>query len=78
MKCEYCSNPVFGQDGITVLGVGVAHKKCLETQQILRRVFNGIDISSLTDHSLNELHDLVLSEMNCRKQSFQESNVELF
>ena len=62
MKCERCSKPVFGNDGITVLGIGAAHVACFELEKNIRRVFAGINISQLDEHKLNELHDMVLAE----------------
>ncbi|MAA71678.1 MAG: DUF2175 domain-containing protein, partial [Bermanella sp.] len=38
MKCELCSKPVFGNDGITVLGIGAAHVACFELEKNIRRV----------------------------------------
>ncbi|MAA73037.1 MAG: DUF2175 domain-containing protein, partial [Bermanella sp.] len=73
-----CSKPVFGNDGITVLGIGAAHVACFELEKNIRRVFAGINISQLDEHKLNELHDMVLAEKNHRSGDFEENAIELF
>lgn len=77
MKCEFCRKPVFGEEGVSLPGRGVAHKQCLEAHQALRRMFKGLDITGLSDNELANLKDLVLSEENARKSSGAD-DIELF
>lgn len=78
MKCEICNKSVFGRDGVTVLGIGAAHKHCFELEKQIRRVFAGVNISRLDDQALDDLADMVAAEKNYRSNDFQLKSVELF
>lgn len=77
MRCNYCKLPVYGDDGITVMGHGPAHKDCLRKEQLNHRFFGGIKISSLSDEALHDLRETVLMELNAR-QIEEHGEVELF
>lgn len=77
MKCEFCNKPVFGEEGVSIPGRGVAHKTCLGVAQAMRRAFHGLDISGLNDEELANLKDLVLAEENSRRAD-GDDDVELF
>lgn len=78
MRCELCAKSVFGNEGITVLGLGAAHITCFELEKNTRHIFEGLDIAKLDDQALNELHDMVLAEKNHRSGNFADIAVELF
>lgn len=78
MRCLYCNKPVFGAEGITVPAEGVAHQKCFQANQALKRTFQTLDITSLNDEELTDLLDLVLAEVNIRKQVDDDDGIELF
>ena len=78
MKCIFCNKPVFGNTGISVPGAGPAHQHCLQANEALRRTFQSLDITALSDQELTELKDLVLSEENHRKRDDTDNDVELF
>jgi len=78
MRCIYCNQPVFGTDGVSVPGEGPAHQKCFQASQALKRTFQSLDISALNDEELTDLLDLVLSEVNTRKQTDEDDGIELF
>lgn len=79
MKCIYCGKPVFGAAGITVPGKGAGHQACFQADQALRRTFQSLDITALNDQELTDLLDLVLAEVNARKQGgSQHDDIELF
>ena len=77
MKCVFCDKPVYGGDGVSVPGKGPAHAPCLKAYTVLRRSFNGLDITALSDQELADLKDLVLSEENARRPQ-DENETELF
>lgn len=74
----YCNQPVFGAEGITVPGEGVAHQKCYQANQALKRTFQSLDITALNDEELTDLMDLVLAEVNSRRQNDDDDGIELF
>lgn len=78
MRCMYCNKPVFGDEGITVPAEGVAHQTCFQASQALKRTFQSLDISKLNDDELTDLLDLVLAEVNTRKQADDDDGIELF
>jgi len=82
MLCNYCEKSVLGASPITVPGIGPAHDVCYRTRLTSERIFNGLNIASLSDVDLNELSDLVLMEKNSRAHSLHASNdefeIELF
>jgi len=78
MRCEICNQCVFGEDGITVLGIGAAHIACFEMEKSIRREFGNINISKLSSEDFNDLYDMVMSEKNARSNNFEERSVELF
>ena len=77
MNCIFCDKPVFGTAGVTVPGVGPAHQHCFQADQALKRTFQSLDITTLTDSELTELKDLVLSEENSRNMQ-GDDDIELF
>ncbi len=78
MNCVFCNNPVFGGDGVSVPGKGPAHSACLMANETLKRTFQGLDITELSDGDLADLKDLVLSEENARNPTSAADNIELF
>jgi len=78
MRCEICNECVFGEDGITVLGIGAAHVACFEMEKNIRREFGNINISRLNDEDFNDLYDMVMAERNVRASNFEEKSIELF
>ena len=84
MNCTYCDQPVLGKDPITVPGTGPAHASCHHSRLLSERVFGSLKISSLSEHELNELYDLVMMERNVRSAeqskavSAGNDDVELF
>lgn len=78
MKCEICQKPVFGKQGITVIGIGAAHVSCFEREKTLHRVFAGILISGLDDQTFNDLYEKVMIEKNARTLTQNEQAIELF
>lgn len=82
LNCIYCNKPVFGDTGMTVPSEGPAHRHCFQAHQALKRTFQALDISALSDQELVELKDLVLAEENYRHRHNNNNNndddVELF
>ena len=78
MRCYICNNPVVGVEGMTVPGIGPAHRTCYEAKQALSRRFKGLDISGLSDDELTNLTDMVLAEANQRRGDDEDDDVELF
>ncbi len=78
MKCEICHKPVFGKQGITVIGIGAAHVDCFEREKTLHRIFAGILISGLDDHAFNDLYEKVIMEKNARSLTQDQQSIELF
>ncbi len=78
MKCVYCDKPVFGENGMSIASLGVAHQQCFQADQALCRTFQNLDIRALNDQELVKLKDLVLSEQNSRKSDGEFEDVELF
>lgn len=79
MKCIFCDKPVFGETGMSIPGKGPAHQHCFQANQALKRTFQSLDITSLSDQELIQLKDLVLAEENYRKREDDDKdNIELF
>ncbi len=78
MKCIYCKKSVFGNTGMTVPGVGPAHQHCFQANEALKRTFQTLDITALSDQELMELKELVLAEENYRKRDDDGTEIELF
>ena len=78
MKCIYCNNDVFGNNGMTVPQEGPAHLQCYQTNQALKRTFQKLDITSLNDEELFELKELVIAEENARRRTLGSDDIELF
>ena len=80
MKCEYCDKPVYGEDGLTIPGKGVAHKTCFEIDKSSKRIFQTLDLSELEPTQLIDLKDLVLAEINERERGTDTDfdDIELF
>ncbi|NVK38982.1 MAG: DUF2175 domain-containing protein [Gammaproteobacteria bacterium] len=78
MKCEFCSKPVFGKEGITVIGLGASHVECFEIERTTRRVFAGVSLNELDERGLTNLYEMVMTEMNARSEKYQDSSVEFF
>ena len=77
MRCMFCNERVFGEGSVSIASHGVAHSSCFEAHQTMRRTFKELDITSLSDAELTDLHDLVLAESNTRKGSGGDE-IELF
>jgi len=79
MNCLSCARPVYGHNGLTVPSQGAAHQQCYQMDQALKRTFQHLEISKLTDEELNDLKDLVLTEINDRERSGEDDcDIELF
>ena len=78
MHCCYCNKSVFGNNGMTVPGVGAAHVPCFQADQLLKRTFQSLEINALNEHELQELHELVIAEQNSRNRIGEEDDIELF
>lgn len=78
MKCIYCNKAVYGVEGVSVPGQGSAHKNCLSVYQTMQRQFRSLNISDLSDEDLTNLYDLVSAELNSRKRSLDDNDIELF
>ncbi|GLQ32086.1 hypothetical protein GCM10007876_25650 [Litoribrevibacter albus] len=77
MRCVYCDASVVGsRDAVTVEGGAPAHANCYKYKLVSQRVFRDIKLTDLTDSELNELHELVKSEVNSRSVVCDE--IELF
>lgn len=77
MKCYYCDKLVHGENGLTVPGLGPAHKICFEANQSIRRVFKNLVLTDLNDEELFELKELVIAEENHRNRDASD-DIELF
>ena len=62
---------------MTVPGEGPAHQHCFQAQAALRRTFQTLDITALSDQELIQLKDLLLAEENYRKRD-TDGDIELF
>lgn len=78
MKCIYCEKAVYGAEGTSVPGRGPAHQDCLLAYQAMQRQFKSLSISDLSDEDLTNLYDLVSAEVNSRKRSVEDDDIELF
>ena len=77
MNCIYCGKLVYGENGMNVPNLGVAHQQCFQAYQTLKRTFQNLDITALNDQELVELKDLVLTELNSRQRD-SIGDIELF
>jgi len=77
MKCIFCNQNVVGQNAMSVTGLGPAHMHCFQANEALRRTFQNLDITRLTDQELTQLKDLVLAEENYRNRD-SDNDIELF
>jgi len=78
MHCIYCDKLVFGKGGLTVPGSGPAHQYCFQANQVLKRTFQHLEITSLNDEELQELKELVYAEENSRNRNSGDDGIELF
>lgn len=78
MRCIYCGQVVVGERGMTVPGVGSAHRSCHTADLMLRRTFKDLELAGLTDEELQELEELLMQEKRARNRSDEEEDVELF
>lgn len=78
MRCPFCRKNVIGERNIVVVaGEGPAHKLCYEREVVGQRVFGGIHLPSLNMNQLNELKEMLLTEINSRHIDDDDA-VELF
>ena len=78
MKCIFCNKSVFGNEGMTVPREGAAHLHCFQANEALKRTFQSLDISALTDKEIADLKELIIAEENFRKRDQEEDDIELF
>lgn len=79
MRCCYCDQNVVGQkEVVMVVGEGPAHQACHDRYTLTKRQFGDLDLQTLEEDVLNELKDLVLTELNARQKTEAEDDVELF
>ena len=77
MRCPYCRKSVVGVKEVKILaGEGPVHLSCYERSVMSQRIFEGLDLPKLSDDSLFELREMLLSEINSRSASADE--IELF
>ena len=76
MSCIYCAKSVINQSPMTIPGKGVAHLRCFQTDQALKRTFQSLDIAKLNDAELADLKEMVLAEENARNND--NDDIELF
>ena len=76
MGCIYCEQSVINQSPMTIPGKGVAHLRCFQTDQALKRTFQTLDISKLNDADLADLKEMVIAEENARNKD--NDDIELF
>ncbi|WP_283788654.1 DUF2175 family protein [Bermanella sp. WJH001] len=76
MGCIYCGQSVINQSPMTIPGKGVAHLRCFQTDQALKRTFQTLDISKLNDAELADLKEIVIAEENARNKD--NYDIELF
>lgn len=76
MACIYCGQSVINQSPMTIPGKGVAHLRCFQTDQALKRTFQTLDISKLNDAELADLKEMVIAEENARNND--NDDIELF
>jgi hypothetical protein len=79
MNCLFCNKSVVGHSPITVPGEGFAHRHCFQADQALKRTFQTLDISQLTDSELAELKEMIIAEENSRQRTHDnDGDIELF
>lgn len=77
MRCPYCEKSVVGEKKVKILvGEGPVHEYCYEQNVLSQRVFEGLNLPNLSDLKLNELHEMLLSEINSRNRVADD--IELF
>lgn len=78
MRCPFCEKNVIGEKHIVVLsGEGPAHRSCYERDILGKRIFAGLHLPSLETNQLNELKEMVITELNARFTP-QHEVIELF
>lgn len=79
MRCEFCTHNVVGHpEVVNIPGQGIAHYNCFIAHQFHRRIFRGVDLSTLCEEGLRELEDLVRTERNARTPDSASLAIELF
>jgi len=79
MNCLFCNKSVVGHNPITVPGEGFAHLHCFQSHQALKRTFQTLDISQLSDSELSDLKEMIIAEENARARAAgDDGDVELF
>ena len=79
MNCLFCNKSVVGHTPITVPGEGFAHLHCFQSHQALKRTFQTLDISQLSDSELSDLKEMIIAEENARARAAgDDGDVELF
>jgi hypothetical protein len=79
MNCLFCNKSVVGHTPITVPGEGFAHLHCFQSHQALKRTFQTLDISQLSDSELGDLKEMIIAEENARARAAgDDGDVELF
>ncbi len=81
MYCIFCNHKVLSGTELrgqptTVPGLGIAHRNCAIEDMIRHRVFRGLRLRELSVTELEELNDMVLAELNQKREVNTE--VELF
>jgi len=77
MNCMYCNKSVVGHNPVTIPGHGFAHRHCFQAHQALKRTFQSLDISELSDAELRELKEMIIAEENARQRT-SDDDIELF
>jgi len=79
MRCCYCEKNVVGQSEVVMIaGEGPAHRSCYDRHALSQRQFGSLNLQRLDDQLLNELKELVLTEVNARKKHLIDDDIELF
>lgn len=79
MRCMFCNKTVFGESGMTIQNQGVAHQHFFQAHEALRRTFQSLDVSALSNDELTQLKDIVLAEENARqREHIDDGDIELF
>lgn len=77
MNCMYCNKSVVGHNPVTIPGHGFALRHCFQAHQALKRTFQSLDISELSDAELRELKEMIIAEENARQRT-NDDDIELF
>lgn len=75
MRCIFCQKPVFGEEGTTLPGNGPSHRDCAEKASLMKRVYKGLDLATLTDEEIDDLLHFIEVEKNARSSC---NEIELF